>query len=38
MSIVGFDEAGMRQYIRNQEKQEKRAEQLTLGNFRLGGK
>ena len=33
MSTVGFDEAVIRQYIRNQEEQEKRAEQLALGDF-----
>ena len=33
VSTVGFDEAGIRQYIRNQEEQEKRAEQLALGDF-----
>ena len=33
VSTVGFDEAVIRQYIRNQEEQEKRAEQLALGDF-----
>ena len=33
VSPVGFDEAVIRQYIRNQEEQEKRAEQLALGDF-----
>ena len=33
VSTVGFEEAVIRQYIRNQEEQEKRAEQLALGDF-----
>jgi hypothetical protein len=33
VSTVGFEEAVIRQYIRNQEEQEKRAEQLVLGDF-----
>src|SRR5712691_7786563 len=33
VSTVGLDEAVIRQYIRNQEEQEKRAEQLALGDF-----
>ena len=33
VSTVGFDEAVIRQYIWNQEEQEKRAEQLALGDF-----
>ena len=33
VSTVGFDEAVIRQYIRHQEEQEKRAEQLALGDF-----
>jgi putative transposase len=33
VSTVGFDEAVIRQSIRNQEEQEKRAEQLALGDF-----
>ena len=32
-STVGLDEATIRQYIRNQEKEEKRQEQLTLGGL-----
>jgi REP-associated tyrosine transposase len=32
VSTVGFEEAVIRQYIRNQEEQEKRAEQLALGD------
>ena len=33
VSTVGFEEAAIRQDIRNQEEQEKRAEQLALGDF-----
>jgi len=33
VSTVGFEEAVIRQYIRNQEEHEKRAEQLALGDF-----
>jgi putative transposase len=33
VSPVGFDEAVIRQYIRNHEEQEKRAAQLALGDF-----
>ena len=33
VSTVGFEEAVIRQYIRNQEEQEKRAEQRALGDF-----
>ena len=33
VSTVGFEEAVIRQYIRNQEEREKRAEQLALGDF-----
>jgi putative transposase len=32
VSTVGFEEAVIRQYIRNQEEQEKRAEPLALGD------
>ena len=33
VSTVGLDEATIRQYIRNQEAEEKRQEQLTLGGL-----
>ena len=33
VSTVGLDEAMIRQYIRNQEEEEKRQEQLTLGGL-----
>ena len=33
VSPVGFQQAVIRQYIRNQEEQEKRAEQRALGDF-----
>jgi putative transposase len=33
VSTVGLDEAVIRRYIRNQEQQEQRAEQLALGDF-----
>jgi len=32
VSTVGFEEAVIRQYLRHQEEQEKRAEQLALGD------
>ena len=33
VSTVGFDEAVIRHYLRHQEAQEQRAEQLALGDF-----